>query len=101
MIKKLKGIDLKLKDIDFEIYVEVQKVGVNVTGNQNFYEISNQRIMEIGLVNQIIRIKKEGRSLLLNMGGITVNTFFAFAEIYRFIKTYMQSIRDYMTNFTI
>ena len=35
------------------------------------------------------------------MGGITVNTFFAFVEIYRFVKTYMQSIRDYLTNFTI
>ena len=35
------------------------------------------------------------------MGGITVNTFFAFVEIYRFVKTYMQSIRDYITNFTI
>lgn len=35
------------------------------------------------------------------MGGITVNTFFAFVEIYRFVKTYMQSIQNYMTNFTI
>ena len=48
--------------------------------------------MEVGLLNQVIRIKKVGRSLLLNLGGITVNTFFAFVEIYRFVKTYMQSI---------
>ena len=27
MIKKLKGIDLKLKDVDFDVYIEVQKVG--------------------------------------------------------------------------
>lgn len=76
-------------------------MGVNVTGNQNFYELSNQRLMEVGILNQIIRIKKQDRSLLLNMGGITVSTFFAFVEIYRFIKTYMQSIQNYMTNFTI
>ena len=57
--------------------------------------------MEIGLLNQVIRIKKVGRSLMLNLGGITVNTFFAFVEIYRFVKTYMQSIQDYLTNFTI
>ena len=57
--------------------------------------------MEVGLLNQVIRIKKVGRSLLLNLGGITVNTFFAFVEIYRFVKTYMQSIQDYLTNFTI
>ena len=35
------------------------------------------------------------------MGGITFNTFFAFVEIYRFVKTYMQSMQAYMTNFTI
>ena len=38
---------------------------------------------------------------MLNMGGITLNTFFTFAEIYRFLKTYMQSVQAYMQNFTI
>jgi len=33
MIKKLKGVDLALKDVDFDVYIEIQKVGVNVTGN--------------------------------------------------------------------
>lgn len=41
MIKKLKGVDLLLKDVDFDIYIEVQKIGCNVTGNQSFYELSN------------------------------------------------------------
>ena len=41
MIKKLKGLDMAIKDIDFDVYIEVQKVGTNVTGNQNFYELSN------------------------------------------------------------
>lgn len=41
MIKKLKKLDIALKDIDFDIFIEVQKVGANVTGNQNFYELSN------------------------------------------------------------
>ena len=101
MIKKLKGIDLKLKDIDFDIFIEIQKVGANVTGNMNFYELSNQRLLELGVLNQQIRIRKEGRTLLMNIGGITVSTFFAFVEIYRFVKTYMQSIQAYVTNFTI
>lgn len=74
---------------------------MNVTGNQNFYEISNQTLFEVGLLNQIIRVKKVGRNLLFNVGGITFNTFFAFVEIYRFVKTYMQSMQAYMTNFTI
>lgn len=32
-IKKLKGIDMQLKEIDFDIYFEIQKVGANITGN--------------------------------------------------------------------
>ena len=50
MIKKLKSLDMKLKDIDFDIYIEVAKVGMNVTGNANFYELSNQRLLEVGLL---------------------------------------------------
>lgn len=88
MIRKLKALDSKLKNIDFDIYIEVQKVGTNITGNQNFHEIRNQRLFEVGILKQEIRIKKEGRSLLINMGGLTLNTFFAFSEIYRFVKTY-------------
>ena len=38
---------------------------------------------------------------MMNLGGITVTTFFAFVEIYRFVKTYMQSIKGYVSNFTI
>ena len=41
MIKQLKALDMKLKDIDFDVYIEVAKVGANVTGNANFYELSN------------------------------------------------------------
>ena len=51
MIKKLKTLDMALKDVDFDVYIEVSKVGMNVTGNQNFYEISNQRLLEVGLLN--------------------------------------------------
>jgi len=101
MIRKLKALDSKLKNIDFDIYIEVQKVGTNITGNQNFYEIRNQRLLEVGILKQEIRIKKEGRSLLINMGGMTLNTFFAFSEIYRFVKTYAQTMKAYMSNFTI
>jgi len=39
--------------------------------------------------------------MLVNVGGITVTTFFAFVEIYRFVKTYMESLKAYMSNFTI
>ena len=76
MIKKLKGVDSALKDVDFDINIEVNKIGANVTGNQNFYELSNHRLLEVGLLNQVISIKKEGPILLMNMGGITVSTFF-------------------------
>lgn len=37
----------------------------------------------------------------MNVGGITFSSFFAFVEIYRFVKTYMQSIKAYISNFTI
>lgn len=33
MIKKLKGVDAALKNIDFDINIEVNKIGANVTGN--------------------------------------------------------------------
>jgi len=33
MIKKLKQLDIALKEIDFDIFIEIQKVGANVTGN--------------------------------------------------------------------
>ena len=32
-IKKLKQLDAALKEIDFDIYIEVQKVGSSITGN--------------------------------------------------------------------
>jgi len=79
----------------------VAKVGANVTGNANFYELSNQRLFEVGLLNQVIRVRKQDRCLIINLGGITMSSFFAFVEIYRFVKTYMQSIKAYMSNFTI
>ena len=50
----------------------------------------------MGVESQLIRIKKEGRCLQINVGGITVNSFFAFVEIYRFVGTYMGSIKAYM-----
>lgn len=50
MIKTLKGADAALRDLDFDIFFEVQKIGINVTGNQNFYELANQRLVEVGLM---------------------------------------------------
>jgi len=35
-IKKLKALDLAVKGLDFDVYIEIQKVGANVTGNPNF-----------------------------------------------------------------
>jgi len=32
-MKTLKGLDLKLKNVDFDIFIEIQKIGANITGN--------------------------------------------------------------------
>jgi len=57
--------------------------------------------MEVGVLNQVVRIKKDSQCLMLNMGGLTLNTYFAFVEIYRFVKTYLESVKAYFSNFTI
>ena len=46
-------------------------------------------MIEVGLLNSVIRLKKESRVLSINVGGITMTSFFAFSEIYRFVKTYV------------
>jgi len=37
----------------------------------------------------------------MDFGGFTISTFYAFTEMYRFVKTYMQSVKAYAENFTI
>lgn len=39
--------------------------------------------------------------MLIDAAGFTVCSYFAFVEIYKFVKTYANSVRAYMTNFTI
>jgi hypothetical protein len=47
-MRKLKRLDEYLKKMDFDVYFEVTKLGVNVTGNPTDKNTSNHRVIEVG-----------------------------------------------------
>ena len=100
-MKALRGLDKKLRDIDFDVYFDTVNVSVNITGNQYHSDISNRRVMEFGFRNQVVRLTKVAAMLQINFCGVVLTTFFQFLEIYRFFKMYTTSIKAYIDNFAI
>jgi len=49
MMKKLRKIDTLLKTMDFDVFHEVTKVAVNITGNPSDARQGNSRLFEFGL----------------------------------------------------
>lgn len=100
-MRKLKSLDRKLREVDFDIYFDTVNVSINITGNQYHTNISNKRVVEVGFRNQVVRITKLGTRLQTNCCGVVITSFFEFLTIYKFVKMYSNSIKTYIENFAI
>ena len=50
-MRNIKSLDKGLRDIDFDMYFDTVNISLNFTGNQYHTDISNERVLEIGLRN--------------------------------------------------
>ena len=75
-MRNLKNLDKGLRDIDFDVYFDTVNISLNITGNQYHTDLSNNRVLEVGLRNQVIRITKEKMNLAINLCGVVIQTFF-------------------------
>ena len=62
-MRSLKKLDKSLREIDFEVFFDTVNVSINITGNQYHSDISNQRVIELGFKNQLVRISKASTTL--------------------------------------
>jgi hypothetical protein len=69
-MRKLKKLDEHLKKIDFDIYLEITKVGINVTGNPSDKYTGNHRIVEFGFKEQSTRLIKSNESFSVISFGL-------------------------------
>lgn len=100
-MRKLKRLDEYLKKMDFDVYCEVTKLGVNVTGNPTDKNTSNHRVIEVGFKDQSTRIQKDQDSLSIVSFGIQATTFYNILHVYRFFASYYKAIKAYYRNFQL
>lgn len=101
LMKKLKRLDHQLQKMDFDVYAEVTKLGVNVTGNPTTKHTKNHRVIEVGFKNQSTRIKKEADSLSIVSFGVQATTFYSILHVYRFFASYQKAVSAYYKNFEL
>jgi hypothetical protein len=58
-------------------------------------------MFNFGISNYRLLITKKLRTLSINASGITLEAYFSFIEIYRFIMKFMESSKIHMHNLTI
>jgi hypothetical protein len=58
-MRKLKTLDKQLKKMDFDVYFEITRLGVNITGNPNDKHSANNRVLEVGFKDQSTRLTKQ------------------------------------------
>lgn len=100
-MRKLKRLDDTLKKLDFDVYFEITKVGVNVTGNPTDKYTGNHRIVEFGFKEQSTRLIKTNESFSVISFGLQMTTFYSILHVYRFFKSYYKAIRAYGKNFVV
>lgn len=100
-LTSLGKLDRKLKNIDFNLKIEINHVSVYGTGNKNQAKISNRRILQVGLENQKISVEKKDYCLSLNILGIKLTTFYQMSVVYLFFQNFLQSNKVHMNNFML
>lgn len=100
-MRSLQKIDSFLKKIDFDIYFEILKLGVNITGNPNDKFSGNNRVIEFGFKKQSIRLLKTNDSFMITSFGMQFTTFFSFLHVYRFFASYTKPVTAYIKNFKL
>ena len=69
-MRRLKRLDKYLKKMDFDVYFEITKLGVNVTGNPTDSHTGNHRIIEVGFKDQSTRLIKNQDSFSIISFGL-------------------------------
>lgn len=90
-----------MRDWDFGVTIETTNVQFNITGNKNDSNISNQCMFNFGIANHRVLLQKKLRTLSINASGITMETYFSFIEIYRFVMKFAESSKIHMHNLKI
>ena len=48
-MRSLKSLDKALRDIDFDVYFDTANISLSITGNQYHTDLSNEKVIEVGL----------------------------------------------------
>ena len=100
-MRSLQKMDSLLKKIDFDVYFEILKLGVNITGNPSDKFSSNNRVIEFGFKKQSIRLVKTNDSFMITSFGMQFTTFYSFLHVFRFFASYTKAVQAYIKNFKL
>ena len=97
----MQKMDSLLKKIDFDVYFEILKLGVNITGNPSDKFSSNNRVIEFGFKKQSIRLVKTNDSFMITSCGLQFTTVVSFLHVFRFFASYTTAVQAYIKNFKL
>lgn len=100
-MRRLKKLDFYLRKMDFDVYIEFTRVGINVTGNPSDQNTGNNRIIELGFKEQSTRLIKTQSSFSVISFGVQVTTFYSILHVYRFFASYTRAVKAYWANFEL
>ncbi len=58
MTQKIKDIDKKLNDFNFDVSLDLKNISLGVTGDKDDPFVSGQTLLEFGIENQSINLVK-------------------------------------------
>lgn len=64
-------------------------------------ELDNNKLVDFGLCDQKITIQKNDNNLNANICGITVNTYYRFDRIFKFMTIFGNSAKQYVDDMAV
>ena len=83
-VQKIKDIDKKLNDLNFDVNVALKKIYLGVTGDRDDPFVSSQTLLEFGIDNQSISLTKQDFKCKVSIFGISFTTLNSFEMLFIF-----------------
>jgi len=97
--KTLKKVDRMLvKQWDASLTVMLNNIQISVTGNKEEKVTSNQCILDFGIVNQKITVRKQKNQFNINAFGVTINSYQPLLHIFKFALSTKESAEVHLHN---
>lgn len=86
-----------MQTLGMDILIEFGKITLAMTDP----ELDNNKLVDFGLCGQQITIKKNDNNLNANICGVTVNTYYRFDRIFKFMTIFGNSAKQYVDDMAV